>query len=171
MERKRILREGIGDGALWRGEWTFARSSPYVYELERRRRLRGHGRLRSTAADVLVIHDDMDLPLGKVRFKRKGSPAVTGGIESIIEETGTSDFRGLRSESEGRLRVSIRAEYVLSRFSGDDEEILAEVIRLAAEATLDAVSRALIGPWLTTTGWTRLWKAVGVDGPSRLSST
>lgn len=95
------------------------------------------------AADVLVIHDDMDLPLGKVRFKRKGSSGGHRGIESIIEETGTSDFPRLKI-GVGRPPEGVDpAEYVLSRFSGDDEEILAEVIRLAAEATLDAVSRGI----------------------------
>jgi len=94
-------------------------------------------------ADVLVIHDDMDLPLGKVRFRRKGSSGGHRGIESIIDETGTSDFPRLKI-GVGRPPGGVDpAEHVLSPFSGEDGDILTEVVRLAAEAALSAVCKGI----------------------------
>jgi PTH1 family peptidyl-tRNA hydrolase len=93
--------------------------------------------------EVLVIHDDMDLPLGKVRFRRKGSSGGHRGVESLIEEMGTSDFPRLKIGI-GRPPEGVDpVEYVLNRFSDEEEEILTEVLRLAAGAALDAVTRGI----------------------------
>ncbi|HHY76060.1 MAG TPA: aminoacyl-tRNA hydrolase [Firmicutes bacterium] len=92
---------------------------------------------------VLVVHDDLDLPLGKVRFRRKGSSGGHRGIESIIEETGTSDFPRLKIGI-GRPPDGVEAaEYVLSPFEGQDAEKIVEIVRLAAVAALDATVKGI----------------------------
>lgn len=77
--------------------------------------------------NLLVIHDDLDLPLGRVRFRRGGSSGGHRGIQSILEALGTEDF--------GRLKVGISrppegvdaAEYVLEPLEGDARAALAQV--------------------------------------------
>lgn len=84
---------------------------------------------------LIVIYDDMDLELGKIRIREKGSCGGHNGMRSIIGNLG--------SESFARIRIGIGhhtgpsgADYVLSRFSAEEEVILAKV--------LDAVSNALV---------------------------
>jgi PTH1 family peptidyl-tRNA hydrolase len=93
--------------------------------------------------DVLVISDDMDLPLGKVRLRRRGSSGGHKGIESIIQETGTSEFARLKV-GVGRPPEGVDpVDYVLTRFSGEEQEVLGEVVKLTASAALDAVSKGI----------------------------
>ncbi|HHX29012.1 MAG: aminoacyl-tRNA hydrolase [Bacillota bacterium] len=95
------------------------------------------------AEDVLVIHDDMDLPLGKVRLRRKGSSGGHRGIESIIGETGLCEFPRLKVGI-GRPPEGVEpSDHVLAGFSTGDQEVLREVVRLAAAAALDVVSKGI----------------------------
>lgn len=87
-----------------------------------------------SAEDVLVIHDDMDLPLGKIRLRNQGSPGGHNGIRSIIGELGTEKF--------WRLKIGVGrppehwdpAHYVLSPFSGDEVPVLKEVLERSEKA-------------------------------------
>lgn len=78
---------------------------------------------------ILVIYDDLDLPIGRLRLRLGGSSGGHRGIDSIITDTGNQDF--------GRLRVGIGRpilgnpiDYVLNAFSPDEERIISEVINL-----------------------------------------
>lgn len=98
---------------------------------------------RLKPADILVVHDDLDLPLGKLRFKMGGSAAGHKGAESTIAALGSRDFPRLRigigrpPEGEG-LSPEARAEavirYVLSDFSREEEAVIQESVDRAAEA-------------------------------------
>jgi PTH1 family peptidyl-tRNA hydrolase len=88
-------------------------------------------------AAVLVVYDEVNLPLGRLRLRRSGSPAGHRGIESIIEN--------LRSDQVARLRVGIApaaaevageelVDFVLAPFAAAEEETLAPVVRSAADA-------------------------------------
>ena len=85
-------------------------------------------------SDILIIHDDMDLPLGKIRLKPKGSAAGHHGIESIIASLGSQEFP--------RLRVGIgrpgdtggTIDYVLGDFLPSEREIVEEVIARVSKA-------------------------------------
>jgi len=82
--------------------------------------------------DLLVICDDLDLPLGKVRIRQRGGSAGHKGVESIIASLGSQDFP--------RIRVGIgRPEgdeiaYVLSDFSAEERELVEEAISKVADA-------------------------------------
>ena len=85
-------------------------------------------------SDVLVIHDDMDLPLAVLRLRAGGSNGGHNGVGSIISVLGTQRFARLRIGI-GRPPVGIDPiEYVLTAFSAEDREILAPVYAVAAEA-------------------------------------
>lgn len=80
------------------------------------------------ASDLLVVHDDMDLPLGKIRLRAKGSSGGHKGLKSIISELGTQDFWRLKigvGRPEDKLDV---IDHVLSSFSREEEKIFEEIL-------------------------------------------
>jgi len=104
---------------------------------------------RIDAADVVVLHDELDLPFGDVRLKVGGGHAGHNGLRSVASNLGTLDFV--------RVRLGIRrpppgfsgkvVDYVLSPFSGEERKALPEVLRVAADAAVelasDGVERAM----------------------------
>jgi len=86
-------------------------------------------------ADLLVIHDEMDLPLGRLRVARGGSGAGHRGIESVLQSLGTPAFARLRI-GVGKPEVrEATVGHVLSTFGGDESALFARMVALAAEAS------------------------------------
>ncbi|MCL6614927.1 MAG: aminoacyl-tRNA hydrolase [Firmicutes bacterium] len=80
---------------------------------------------------LLVILDDLDLPLGTLRFRRKGSAGGHRGLASIIASLGTEDFPRLRV-GVGRPRGEA-AEYVLSPFTDEERGVFSATVERAVE--------------------------------------
>ncbi len=86
--------------------------------------------------DLLVVCDDLNLPIAKLRFRTKGSSGGQKGLEDIIRRLGTEEF--------ARLRVGIGSppdgwawpDYVLSKFSKDEKPDIEETVCLAADAVV-----------------------------------
>ncbi len=86
------------------------------------------------AVDILVICDDMDLPVGKVRVRAKGSSGGQKGLADIVRHLGTEEV--------ARLRLGIGrppdgwdgADYVLGKFSKDDAAEMNFAVPMAADA-------------------------------------
>lgn len=83
--------------------------------------------------DVLIVLDDVALPLGRLRLRRGGSPGGHNGLESVIAHLGTSDVPRLRVGI-GAAGQSPLTDHVLGRFSKSEAEPLAEAITTAADA-------------------------------------
>jgi PTH1 family peptidyl-tRNA hydrolase len=85
---------------------------------------------------VLVIYDDMDLPVGKLRLRLSGSAGGQNGMKSTIAHLGTQTFPRLRigigSAKEERQGDAI--SHVLGRFSPQEAEVMAEVLQLVVGA-------------------------------------
>ncbi|MEE3715493.1 aminoacyl-tRNA hydrolase [Tumidithrix elongata RA019] len=83
-------------------------------------------------ASVLVIYDDMDLPLGKIRLRQSGSAGGHNGMKSIIAHLGTQAFPRLRlGIGRGKPEhTSSTISHVLSGFSAEEAPILPELFRL-----------------------------------------
>lgn len=83
---------------------------------------------------LLVVSDDLDLPLGAIRLRPGGSSGGHRGIQSVIECLGTQQFPRLRIGI-GRPPEGVdAADYVLSPFSPEEKGRLEEILELAAEA-------------------------------------
>jgi PTH1 family peptidyl-tRNA hydrolase len=83
--------------------------------------------------DILVVYDDLDIPLGTLRFRSDGSSGGHRGVESIIRHLGTDAFPRLRigiGRPPGRMDP---AAYVLQDFSKEEESLVWEVLRTARE--------------------------------------
>src|SRR5262245_15677422 len=86
---------------------------------------------------MLVVYDEVDLPLGKLRLRPSGSPAGHRGLESVIENLRTPEVPRLRlgvSPGEGRPQGEEMVDFVLSPFAPEELEAAAEMIRRAADA-------------------------------------
>lgn len=87
-------------------------------------------------SNLLVAHDDLDLPLGTLRMRPGGGSAGQKGLGSTIERLGTQEFPRLRvgiGRPPGQMDA---AEYVLREIPSGDQEILRAVLERAAEAAL-----------------------------------
>jgi peptidyl-tRNA hydrolase, PTH1 family len=84
--------------------------------------------------DLLVICDDMNLPVGKLRFRARGSSGGQKGLESIIQRLATEDFPRLRIGVGTAPSGWAWADYVLSRFTPDERPTIDQAVGVAAEA-------------------------------------
>lgn len=97
--------------------------------------------------NLLVAHDDVDLPFGTLRLRPGGGSAGQKGVASIQERLGTQDFPRLRVGVGRPPGSKLAAAYVLQNFSRDEAEFLPSVLDRAAEAALifmtDGLERAM----------------------------
>jgi len=122
----------IGRGTIDGRRVLLARPETYVNvsgtavaDLRRRHRI--------APADLLVIVDDLDLPVGTLRVREKGSHGGHNGLRSIIDALGTTDFPRVRV-GVGRPPDGVDpADYVLHRPPSDEHAILDEAVHRAAE--------------------------------------
>ncbi|OIN98752.1 MAG: aminoacyl-tRNA hydrolase [Desulfovibrionaceae bacterium CG1_02_65_16] len=89
------------------------------------------GRFGLTATDMVVLHDELDLPLGRLKLKRGGSSNGHKGIESIVEHTGTAEFLRLRLGTGRPQYASDVVRYVLEPFSAQEQPAV-DAVRQAA---------------------------------------
>jgi peptidyl-tRNA hydrolase, PTH1 family len=89
-----------------------------------------------TVADVLVVCDDIALPLGKLRARAKGSDGGQKGLRSIQEHLGTADYSRLRIGVGSPGEHMDAADYVLSRFRPGERTAVDDAIAQAAQAVL-----------------------------------
>jgi PTH1 family peptidyl-tRNA hydrolase len=101
--------------------------------------------------DLLVVHDDLDLSLGKIRLRRGGSSGGHKGVDSIISSLGSQDFPRLRvgigrpasSENHSESGEGI-ISYVLSDFTPVEKQIVTQVIPRVSEAMLYLLTDGLL---------------------------
>lgn len=92
------------------------------------------------ATDLLVVYDDVDLPFGALRLRERGSAGTHNGMRSIITLLGSQVFPRLRIGIDRPPAAWDLADYVLGRFTSEQEAQLPEVIQRAADA-LELVMR------------------------------
>ncbi len=84
--------------------------------------------------NLLVIYDDLDLPVGRIRLRQKGSAGGHNGMKSIIQHLGTTEFNRIRigiDRPPAGMKVS---DYVLGKFSQGDWREMEYVIKTCADA-------------------------------------
>jgi PTH1 family peptidyl-tRNA hydrolase len=95
------------------------------------------------ADSLVVVHDDLDLPLGRLRLRRGGGAGGHRGIASIIEHLGTADFVRLKI-GVGRPPAGVPAEgYVLQEFAGAERDTLRESLARGVAALEIYLARGL----------------------------
>lgn len=77
--------------------------------------------------DILIIYDDMDLDVGIIRLREKGSAGGHNGIKNIISNIGTSDFKRVRVGISKNKDINT-IDYVLGKFNSEEQKIIDEKI-------------------------------------------
>ncbi len=89
---------------------------------------------------VLIVYDDLDLPLGRLRLRLSGSAGGHNGMKSAIAHLGTQDFPRLRIGIGRPKNAAVDSNdkktigYVLGKFSSEETELMDRVLKLAIEA-------------------------------------
>lgn len=97
--------------------------------------------------DIIVIYDDISLEPGQLRIRQKGSAGGHNGIKNIIAQLGTQEFPRIKVGVGAKPPRMDLADYVLSRFSKGEQELMDAAFREAAEAAVmmmtDGAERAM----------------------------
>jgi PTH1 family peptidyl-tRNA hydrolase len=96
-------------------------------------------RHKLTPADLWVVHDEMDIPFGRLRIRKGGSAGGNNGVKSLIADLGDTGFVRFRV-GVGRPEPEDAVDYLLSPFTEEERELLPSLIGLTADAVMDALS-------------------------------
>lgn len=88
--------------------------------------------------DVVVIVDDLDLPIGRLRLRKAGSSGGHNGLKSLIEHLGSDEFPRVRIGI-GHSAQRDTVEHVLGRFTPDEQPLVKEMMVRAADAVVAAL--------------------------------
>ena len=99
--------------------------------------------------DLIVIHDDLDLPLGRIRIRKDAGSGGHKGVNSVISELGSRDFTRIRvgigrpmSDIPETSEADI-TNYVLSDFTAEEKKTMAQIIPEVSEAVLCLLIKGL----------------------------
>ncbi len=138
----------IGSGEVAGSKIVLAKPQTYM-NLSGRSVSRLIKRFNVDLDDLLVIHDDLDLPLGKIRIRRGGSAGGHKGINSIIYELESQDFSrlkiGVGHPAVSSLEISEAdvITYVLNDFTPEETEVVAQVVPRVSEVILCLLTEGL----------------------------
>jgi PTH1 family peptidyl-tRNA hydrolase len=93
--------------------------------------------------NIIVVHDEIDLPLGNIKVKVGGGSAGHKGIQSMISHLGDSGFMRVRVGIGKPTEKPDVINHVLSSFKKEEEKIIKDVITRAADAVLEIILRGV----------------------------
>lgn len=88
--------------------------------------------------NLIVIYDDIDIPVGSLRIRPNGSPGTHNGMKSIIQHVG-SNFPRIRIGIGRNPHIDL-ADYVLQRFNTEDRDTILSIMEKAAEAAAEIIN-------------------------------
>ncbi|BDH59930.1 peptidyl-tRNA hydrolase [Lysinibacillus sp. PLM2] len=94
--------------------------------------------------DMIVIYDDLDLDVGKLRLRQKGSAGGHNGIKSLIHHLGTQEFNRIRvgiSRPPAGMKVP---DYVLAKFTKEEDPIIEEAVEKTVKAVEVSLSKKFL---------------------------
>jgi PTH1 family peptidyl-tRNA hydrolase len=100
-------------------------------------------RFESTAGDMIVIYDDLALPLGKLRIRQKGSAGGHNGIKSIVSTLGSDEFLRIRVGILPDRPIGDVRDFVLSRVGKVDRQVLEKTEEIAAKAAESLIAEGI----------------------------
>ena len=129
--RRRLFVWGEGDA----GGVSVALAKPRTYVNESGQAVTAVlARLRAKPSELIVVYDDLDLPVGRVRLRAEGGSGGHNGMKSIIADIGTQEFARLRIGIGRPAADSDEIDHVLGRPSDDERRTMADAVDKAAQA-------------------------------------
>ncbi len=96
-----------------------------------------------TAADLILVHDDLDLDLGHLRIKQAGGHGGHNGIRSVIDAVGTPQFVRIKIGIGRPAPRQDSADYVLQAFTREDIDVLSPCLDRAVDALESVIHRGI----------------------------
>lgn len=94
--------------------------------------------------NLIIVHDDIDLLLGKMRISKNRGSAGHKGVESIIKELGNKNFARLRiGIGNQKSKIKSSEKFVLKNFTQEEEEIVEKIIKESCSALKMTLSKGL----------------------------
>jgi PTH1 family peptidyl-tRNA hydrolase len=93
---------------------------------------------------LVVIADDIALPLGTLRLRTQGSDGGHNGLASVIYELGSDEFARLRCGVGSDFRRGEQVKYVLSKFKTGEIELVTQMIEKASDACMSIVEQGIL---------------------------
>jgi PTH1 family peptidyl-tRNA hydrolase len=147
MERSTGWRAGKGEYYFakgWRGAEEILLIKPTTYMNLSGRAVRDAMQFyKIPIAQVVILADDLAIPLGALRLRQLGSDGGHNGLTSVIYELGTEDFARLRCGIGSNFHRGDQVNYVLSRFKPDEVKTAETMIERAAVACFEIVESGI----------------------------
>ena len=93
--------------------------------------------------DIVIVYDDIDIVLGKIRIRPDGSPGTHNGMRDITKKINTKEFCRVRIGTGRPKGFEDLADYVLGKFSNEEEKIIVDSIENASKAVLDILENGI----------------------------
>ena len=90
--------------------------------------------------NIIVIYDDIDVDVGKIKIRKKGGPGTHNGMKSVVKELQTEDFPRIRVGIGKPMFKEMMIGYVLQKLQGEEHDILNESTKKAADAVCDIIT-------------------------------
>jgi PTH1 family peptidyl-tRNA hydrolase len=98
---------------------------------------------KETPENVIVIYDDIDIDVGKIRVKPSGSPGTHNGMKDITAKIGSQTFPRVRIGSGKPIKGQDLADFVLSKVKKEEKELIDKATDMAKDAVLDIVQEGI----------------------------
>lgn len=92
---------------------------------------------------IIIIYDDVDLPLGEVRVRRRGGPGTHNGMKSVVYSLDSTDFPRIRVGTGPCPEHMDLIDFVLGHFTPEEEKIIQKAAKLAARAAILIVTEGV----------------------------
>ena len=92
------------------------------------------GKYKAKSTDIVVVYDDIDLPVGQIRIRKEGSAGTHNGMKSIVNSIGTKEFLRIRIGIGRPADIPDLKDFVLMNIRKEDREILTNAIDSASDA-------------------------------------
>ena len=93
--------------------------------------------------DIIVIYDDMDVEIGNIKIRKKGSAGSHNGMKSVIANLNSEEFARIRIGIGKPENKSDSINYVISNISKENQEVLDVGVNLAKEATIEILKNGI----------------------------
>lgn len=93
--------------------------------------------------DIIIVYDDMDLPVGKIRLREKGSAGGQNGMKNIIKLLHTQEFPRIRVGI-GKSENIPTVDYVLGKIGKEDKEAFTQAVQQAKEAIIYSMNHTFV---------------------------
>lgn len=86
--------------------------------------------------DILIIHDDLDIPVGKYKLKASGSSGGHNGLKNIELNIGTKEYKRFKIGISNNKDIDTK-DYVLGKFNDDEKEKIESIINISTDIIID----------------------------------